>query len=373
MEDSTNALDNPLWNDILSQPQLFAPLLQWSQISFAHLPWRHNRTFYATLISEFMLQQTTVSGVRDKYIHFMQKYPSWDILRNVTLEKLLEAWKGLGYYQRPKSLYKLLQLYPSLDDLQSDCIAGLKQPGIGPYTQGALLSIGLDRPATACDANIRRVLSRFFHCSPLAIAEPYQILLRNQSPRALNEALMDLGREVCQARKVACESCLLNAHCLSRSTIQNTLTLQKQNAVAAERPELYLMRLIIMAPDGSTLGWKKPDKSWLSGYIELPTFLLPNIIPYDRNVLKQYPMMDLQAFQACAPHTELIQITYVTKYRLHSKILTIDRDDCSTQDLQWLEQTIEACEYFPKHALWTHNALAAIEAAQKKDETTLLL
>jgi len=363
MEDNTNAADKPPLNHASLQNNPFSNLIAWSQASFSDLPWRQNRTFYATLISEFMLQQTTVSGVWEKFTHFMQTYPSWEVLRTASLEDLLHAWKGLGYYQRPKSLYKLLQIYSSLEDLIADMENEVKQPGIGPYTQGALLSIGLDREATALDANIRRVLSRYFNTSESQLLAPYHQLLSEVSPRALNEALMDLGREVCQARKADCAKCLLQRHCKSALTIQNTLIKQKVSSFAKERIDLDLIRLVITTSEGSIIGWKKPEGSWLAGYIELPTFVLPSL-QSDLTMFKQYPRMNEVHLLEISQKRSVLMSNTITKYRLRSKIFKLSLQKCSVGLQQWLEETIPDMRLFLKNALWAKSSIGAIEALE---------
>ena len=50
-------------------------LIHWSEQNFHHLPWRKNRSLYNTIVSEFMLQQTTVSTVIPRFLSFIQKFP----------------------------------------------------------------------------------------------------------------------------------------------------------------------------------------------------------------------------------------------------------------------------------------------------------
>ena len=75
-------------------------LMAWSLRHFAHLPWRRRRSLYRTLVSEIMLQQTTVATVLNHFEGFLQRYPNIQALAQATEEEICVAWKGLGYYRR---------------------------------------------------------------------------------------------------------------------------------------------------------------------------------------------------------------------------------------------------------------------------------
>ena len=55
---------------------LFANLIDWSNNQYSHLPWRKKRTLYKTLVSEIMLQQTTVGTVLNHFDRFLAEYPT---------------------------------------------------------------------------------------------------------------------------------------------------------------------------------------------------------------------------------------------------------------------------------------------------------
>src|SRR5262245_59502642 len=62
------------------------------------LPWRKvdpttgRRDPYASLVSEFMLQQTQVSRVLDKFEAFLALYPTAEALAKADLSEVLAAW-----------------------------------------------------------------------------------------------------------------------------------------------------------------------------------------------------------------------------------------------------------------------------------------
>ena len=74
-------------------------------------------------------------------------------------------------------------------------------PGIGPYTARAIACFAFDAQVTALDTNVRRVLERSLGTTD--VAPP--------PGRAWdwNQALFDLGAQVCLARVPRCERCPL--------------------------------------------------------------------------------------------------------------------------------------------------------------------
>src|SRR5919108_1379359 len=70
------------------------------------LPWRRTTDAYAILVSEVMLQQTQVDRVVDYYERFLQRFPTVAALATAAPEEVLEAWQGLGYYQRARHLHQ---------------------------------------------------------------------------------------------------------------------------------------------------------------------------------------------------------------------------------------------------------------------------
>ena len=81
-------------------------MLDWSKGEFKQLPWRKRRSPYKTLVSEIMLQQTTVKTVEQHFKRFLDIYPDISSLANSNEEKVQIVWKGLGYYRRARNLLK---------------------------------------------------------------------------------------------------------------------------------------------------------------------------------------------------------------------------------------------------------------------------
>src|SRR5712691_13013884 len=78
-------------------------LLAWFDRHGRDLPWRRTRDPYRVLVSEFMLQQTQVSRVREYYPRFLERFPTVEHLARAKKSAVMEEWEGLGYYARAQS------------------------------------------------------------------------------------------------------------------------------------------------------------------------------------------------------------------------------------------------------------------------------
>ena len=202
-------------------------LLGWARGRRRHLPWRRARTAYRVTVAEFMLQQTQADQVVVYYQRFLQRFPDWAALAAAEMTDVLKAWEGLGYYQRARHLHQLAKTVVEQFDgrLPQEPSALRRLPGIGPYTAAAIASLAFGVDAAAVDGNMRRVLSRLFalrtppgaaldrRCRALADA----LLPAGQAGR-FNEAMMDLGAEICRPRKPLCEMCPMRAACQAAKT-----------------------------------------------------------------------------------------------------------------------------------------------------------
>lgn len=309
-------------------------LINWSK-EFNHLPWRQNRTLYKTLVSEIMLQQTNVSTVLNHFEKFLLEYPAIEDIAKATDEQLTISWKGLGYYRRARNLKKACEWIVNKYEgkIPLDFHQLLEIPGIGEYTANAILGIGNNESKLALDANLERVIARLYEIKVekgLKLQKEIKLQFEKKiicqeieayGGRKYNEALMDLGRNYCQARKASCILCPLNKLCLSYknnsvSEIPNISIMKKESY------ELVLLR-IILEKNGKYLVYKKNEKEWLSGQYEVPTFLLSS----EDISLIQYSSIDgdfdyLPEFK-----------TAITKYKITNKVLWVNEEELKAMGL----------------------------------------
>jgi A/G-specific adenine glycosylase len=184
-----------------------AALLAWFDEHGRDLPWRRTRDPYAILVSEVMLQQTQVARVVPRYLTFLERWPTIELLAAATPGDVIREWQGLGYNRRALNLHRAARHVAAEgwpDDLTD-------LPGVGRYTADAVARFALDRPVLPVDTNIRRVLER----------------TSGEFSPASAHALMDLGATVCLARIPRCNACPLAEDCPSRG--QRYEPLRKQS------------------------------------------------------------------------------------------------------------------------------------------------
>ena len=300
----------------------FQALVSWSKDNYSHLPWRSEvRDLYRVLVSEVMLQQTTVATVLPRYESFFEKFPDLASLANADENDLALAWKGLGYYRRAQNLYKAVTMIHQSGGEFPDGEEELqKVPGVGPYTAAALTAIGRDQLALAVDGNLQRVLSRYFFIEVEQgpkLQKAVHSLIQNKTfaktleicgPRKFNEALMDLGRAICKPRNPKCDECPLQNSCeaLLKDKVELVPVKKEKQKVAIS--ELKLVRFLVKNSQGEMLFYKKRQGEWLKDQWELPTA----IVESEDQKIKQYP------FANVANYSDEQITTAITRYRIRN-------------------------------------------------------
>ena len=234
-------------------------LLQWHQEHGRHdLPWRETHDPYAVLVSEFMLQQTTVATVAPRFADWMERFPALSDLSAATEEEVLAAWQGLGYYSRARRLHAtaqaIMERHHSVIPSEEEPLLDL--PGVGAYTAAAIRAFAYDLHAVVLDTNIIRVLSRWANLSiPIDTGKGKKALrliaesfYPHHQCRAIASALMDLGATLCTSGKPDCIACPLLRSCQAqqpellprKSPRAVTLKLQEFRACFFHQGLLYL-------------------------------------------------------------------------------------------------------------------------------------
>jgi len=257
--------------------QFTKKLLFWYQENARQMPWRGHSDPYAVWVSEIMLQQTRVETVRPYYQRWMARFPHLAALAEASLQEVLSAWEGLGYYSRARNLHKAAQIIMRQYDgvVPEDFDALLKLPGIGRYTAGALTSIAFGQDQPALDGNIRRVLSRVFNMgeplgTTLAERQLYDLASAHlPSGRAgeYNQALMDLGALICTPKNPICSRCPLKGICRAFD-----LELQDQLPAKQVKPKAphHTVTAAVIRRNGHVLIAQRPQDGLLGGMWEFP-------------------------------------------------------------------------------------------------------
>lgn len=207
-------------------------LLTWYRQNARTFPWRippggSPQDPYYVWISEIMLQQTGASTVVPFFQRFMNEFPTVRQLAEASEEAVLFMWQGLGYYSRARNLHKAAKALVQMSDPKGPVHFPQTEaewrglPGVGVYTAAACAAIAGEQPAVALDANVIRILCRYFNVHGLGIQGERQILaekgaslLPTQDYGDYTQALMDLGALVCVGRgEPACPVCPVSLGC----------------------------------------------------------------------------------------------------------------------------------------------------------------
>lgn len=200
-------------------------LEDWYQKNHRKLKFRETKEPYKIWVSEIMLQQTQVDTVLPFFELFIALYPNVKSLAETDELTLHKTVEGLGYYRRFRYMQKAAQVIVNQFDAKfpNTYEDVLKLPGIGSYTAGAIMSIAYNKPYSALDGNVIRVLSRYLNIDKdMRIESNKKELNRiNQSyieqatPHIYTQAMMELGATICKPKQPKCDMCPIQEHCMA--------------------------------------------------------------------------------------------------------------------------------------------------------------
>ncbi len=254
-------------------------LLQWYAENGRELPWRvkggAHPNPYVILVSEFMLQQTTVKTVIPYFHRFMARFPTIQSLAEASLEEVYQLWQGLGYYTRARSLHTTAQMIVrdfdgKFPDSREEI---LKLKGIGTYTVASFLALAFNQPETVIDGNVMRIIARLYHLTaPLdeiadTIRQKAGDLTSVEHPADYASAIMDLGATVCTPKNPQCLLCPWADYCQSR-TMPDLEEIPIRRRL--EKKEKHGYVYLIYNSKGEVLIRKRTEKGLLSGLYEFP-------------------------------------------------------------------------------------------------------
>ena len=263
----------------MTENNLAGLLLAWYEQHGRELPWRvkggAHPDPYVILVSELMLQQTTVKTVIPYFHRFMKRFPTVKDLAEATQEEVYFYWQGLGYYTRARSLHATARLVMEkfngrFPEKREDV---LKLKGIGPYTVASFLALAFNQPETVVDGNVIRVISRLFRLTePVSeilpqIREKAAGLTDRTRPADYASAIMDLGAMICTPKNPQCLLCPWQEHCLSKTDPElEEIPRRGKPAKKVKNGYVYLLS----NRNGEIFIRKRTEKGLLSGLYEFP-------------------------------------------------------------------------------------------------------
>ena len=217
-------------------------LLEWFRKNGRHwIPWKLKKdgsipesgesiSPYEIWIAEVMLQQTRLKVVIPYWEKWMKVFPTLTDLAEADLENVLLIWQGLGYYSRANRIHQSSKILIEVvgknrnQDPHSwpdEINQWITLPGIGRSTAGSIISSAFDLPTPILDGNVKRIFSRLLASERTTTQDEKKLwefsslLISKHSPRDFNQALMDLGTNICTPKKPNCSSCPLQNFCVA--------------------------------------------------------------------------------------------------------------------------------------------------------------
>ncbi len=191
-----------------------------------------------------MLQQTQVKTVLERfYFPFLECFPTLQDLAHASEDEVLKMWEGLGYYTRARHMHRAAQSLQH--ELPQSVHELMRLPGIGRSTAHAIAAFAYQTPVPILDANVKRILYRFFGKKRLAEKALWDLayqLFDEEHPFEYNQAMMDLGSLVCRARDARCHHCPLHSGCTAAKTDPLNFPEKKQKrAVPIRRKDIVVI------------------------------------------------------------------------------------------------------------------------------------
>ena len=254
----------------------FASLvLNWYDSNAFPFPWRVSNDPYRVWLSEIMLQQTRVNTVIPYYYNWLVDLPSVSSVPRSDMDYILKKWEGLGYYARARNFYYACKIVINKfgGNIPCDYNDFLSLPGVGPYIAGAVLSIAYNIPIPAVDGNAYRVISRInsidlsFNKCKKEITKFLSAHISSDRPGDFNQAIMDIGREICTLKNPACHMCPLQRIC--SAFVDNSVDKYPIRSRRTKKPH-HRVAVGIIWKNNKILISKRIEKGLLGGLWEFP-------------------------------------------------------------------------------------------------------
>jgi len=265
-------------------------LLKWYDKNARDLPFRKTRDPYKIWICEIVFQQTRIAQGLNHYNNFIERFPDVKTLAESSEDDVLLYWKGLGYYSRAINIHKASQQI--INDYNgifpSDYEEILKLKGIGKYTAAAVSSICFGGKTPAVDGNFYRVLSRIFaddfdisNSRAFNYFSELSTLIMPENVGDFNQAMMDLGSEICKPKNPLCGECPVNADCLAFSLHKTSQFPVKTKKVKAE--DLSLKYYFVHRNGKFLIQQRKDDFIWKKLF-EFPLMISDDLNTFIKSV-----------------------------------------------------------------------------------------
>jgi A/G-specific adenine glycosylase len=234
-----------------------------------------------------MLQQTQVATVIPYYHRFLKRFPDVRALASANIDEVYQHWAGLGYYRRARQLHeasiRVVQDYRgNFPDAQHEV---QQLPGIGRYTANAILTFAGDARLPIVEANTQRLYARLLLLRSDTHSKQSQSLLWDFAERVLpakngsgqlNQALMEIGSQVCLPKSPTCLLCPLQQHCPTFAAgLQQSIPVPKK---PKQYTDLKEAALVVRNTRGQFLMRRCDEGERWAGLWDFPRFDITNCV-----------------------------------------------------------------------------------------------
>ncbi len=215
----------PSPNDLHKAETVYTILME----RYGHPDWRPDFAPMDELILTILSANTSDINSGRAFQRLKAAYPTWQAVLDAPLAELTDVIRpaGMGPTKAPRiqSALRRVQLERGEFDISflaelsaEEGLAWLTQlDGVGHKTASIVLLFCFDKPAFPVDTHVQRVTQRLGLAGPKDDPAKIKALWEALAPAdwffALHLNLIRHGREVCHARRPACEICPLQAHC----------------------------------------------------------------------------------------------------------------------------------------------------------------
>ena len=197
-------------------------LAVWGSENLRDFPWRRTRDPYGIFVAEALLQKTNAAKVLPVWEAFLARYSNWKTLATAPVEEVARLLQPLGLFFRAERLCKSAQLVESNygEKIPATEAQLLELPGVGKYSARSLCTHAFGQPVAVLDANIARILERFFGLKGDRVKSRCKLLWSaaeriapDKETSKWNLTLLDFGAVACTARNPRCQECPLRERC----------------------------------------------------------------------------------------------------------------------------------------------------------------
>lgn len=191
--------------------------------------WRNPFPPVDELVSTILSQNTNDINRDRAYQSLRRQFSTWEAVRDADPASVVAAIRsaGLANQKGPRIQQVLREITGERGSLELNFLKELpleearawlkKFKGVGPKTAAIVLLFSLGRPAFPVDTHIYRVTGRIGLRPEKMTVEDAHVHLEKLFPPetyfAAHLNIIRLGREICSARKPACERCPLQEIC----------------------------------------------------------------------------------------------------------------------------------------------------------------